>query len=362
MRMVGTSRSPRWEHRPAAGRRAAGWRRAARLAPLLAIALFLAACGPYNFNDDVAMTIDPQSDVNQDIFNLYSLVFWLATAVFVVVEAALIFAVFKFRRRPGDRLPRQIHGNNRLELAWTVAPVLLLVLVAIPTVQIIIKHASPPPVDAVRIEVVGRQFWWEVKYPELGITTANEIHIPVGRTAAFDLTSADVQHSFWVPKMAGKMDLFPTRHNTLWFTPRSTGTFFGQCAELCGTAHAYMKMRLMVDSEADFNAWVAGQRQAAAAAAGDQLQQGAQVFVNNGCGGCHYLEGNQNAQGRTGPDLTHAGSRTTIAAGWIDNTPENLARWIRNPAAVKPGVLMPAFERLSAEDMDALVAYLLSLR
>lgn len=365
--MVWQSRGPE-RRRPAEepqGRRAPGSRWlgfAARVVPLFALALLLTACGVYNFSDDEAMTIDVKSDLNRDIFNLYALVFWLATAVFVVVEAALIFAVLRYRRRPGDRLPRQIHGNNRLELAWTVAPALLLVLVAVPTLQLIIKHGSPPPANAVRVEVIGRQFWWEVRYPELGVTTANEIHLPVGRTAAFNLTSADVQHSFWVPKMGGKMDLYPTRNNVLWFTPNETGNYFGQCAELCGTGHAYMKMRVMVDSEGDFNAWVAGQRGAVAAAQGDQLQRGAQVFTQNGCGGCHYIEGLQGAQGRVGPNLTHIGGRTTIAAGWIDNTPENMRRWIYNPSQIKPGVLMPAFERIGDQDMDALVAYLESLR
>lgn len=340
---------------------------------LLALALFLAGCGPYNFADDPAMTIDVRSDVNKEIFDLYALVFWLAAAVFIIVEVALLYSVFRFRRRPGQGLPKQVHGNNRLEVAWTIAPALMLVVVAIPTIRTIIYMSSPPPVtaagDPVRIEVIGHQYWWEVNYPDLGVTTANEIHIPVGRAAAFTLTSADVQHSFWVPKLGGKMDLFPNRRNRMWFTPTQADNYFGQCAELCGTGHGYMKMRVFAEPEGTFNSWVAAQRQTAQLARNDQVTKGQQVFQQNGCGGCHYIEGNQAAVGKIAPNLSHVGSRTTIVSGWIENNPDNLKRWIRRPADVKPGteveeglVRMPAYESLPPEDLDALVTYLYSLK
>jgi cytochrome c oxidase subunit 2 len=327
---------------------------AARLLPLLLLVGVLTACG-FSFEGE-GMTIDAESTENREILGLYSLVFWLATAVFVLVEAFLLYALFRYRRRPGDRLPRQIHGNNTLELAWTVAPFLMLILVAVPTLRIIVNQSSPAPADAVRITVIGHQFWWEVQYPDLGVTTANEIHVPVGRTAAFTLTSADVQHAFWVPKLGGKVDLYPNRQNTLTYTPTEMGNYFGQCSELCGTAHAYMKMRLISESQGDFDAWVAAQRGVPPTAQNAQeqrIREGEQVFTNSGCVACHYIEGV--AQGRNGPNLTHLGSRTTIAAGWIPNNTDNLKRWIRHPGAIKPGTKMPAFgEDLTAQDLKSL--------
>ena len=359
----------------AARRRAAARQRWLRLAaalfPLIALA-FLSACaneaigGPSGEPLD-ASTIDVKSDWNQDIFNLYTLVFLLAAVVFIIVETALLYSVLRFRRRAGDRLPRQIHGNNIVEIGWTLAPALLLVVVAIPTVQLIIRQESPPPADALRIEIIGHQFWWEVRYPDLNLTTANEIHIPVGRTAAFTLTSADVQHAFWVPKMGGKKDLYPNRVNQMHFSPFETGTYYGQCSELCGESHAFMKLRLMVDEPAAFDRWVADQKQPNAVAPDNQQQikRGEQLFAQ--CVGCHVLYGHpnpgaNNPAGKIGPNLTHIGSRTTIAAGWLDNNQENLVRWIRNPDAIKPGNKMIAFENLSQQDLEALAVYLLNQR
>lgn len=344
----------------------------AALLPLVALVL-LSACaneaigGPSGEPLD-ASTIDAKSDWNRDILNLYTLVFWLATFVFVIVEAALLYSVFRYRRRRGEnRLPRQIHGNNAVEVAWTIAPALLLVIVAIPTVQLIIKQESPPPSNALTIEVIGHQFWWEARYPEQNLTTANEIHVPVGRPVAFRLTSDDVQHAFWVAKMGGKKDLYPNRVNTLWFTPEETGTYYGQCSELCGTSHGFMKFRLMVDEPAAFDQWVAAQKQpnAVVPAEQQQIKRGETLFAQ--CVGCHVLYGHpnpaaNNPEGKIGPNLTHIGSRTTIAAGWLDNNQANLVRWIRNSQDVKPGNKMQAFENLSQQDLEALAVYLLSLK
>ena len=362
----GRERAPR--------RRTTGRRRwaslGAALLPLVALA-FLGACanqaigGPSDAPLD-ASTIDVKSDWNRDIFNLYTLVFWLASFVFVIVEAALLYSVLRYRRRRGEnRLPRQIHGNNAVEVAWTIAPALLLMIVAVPTVQLIIKQETPPPSNALQVEIVGHQFWWEARYPEFGLTTANEVHIPVGRPVAFRLTSADVQHAFWVAKMGGKKDLYPNRVNTLWFTPEETGTYYGQCTELCGESHAFMKFRLMVEEPAAFERWIAAQKQPAAAVPNEQAQikRGEQLFAQ--CVGCHILYGHpnpaaNNPAGKIGPDLTHVGSRTTIAAGWLDNNETNLVRWIRKPQDIKPGNKMQAFENMPQQDLEALAAYLLS--
>ena len=378
--------------RDGAGRRSgggasSGWMRALTIIlPLIAIAALLSACtfeGP-------TMTIDYKSPENREIWGLYSLVFWLAVSVFVVVQAMLLYSVVRFRRRAGQGLPKQIHGNNRLEIGWTIVPALLLVLIAVPTVRTIINQASPPPADATRVKVIGHQFWWEVRYPDptdptnrdKDLVTANEIHIPVGKTAEFELTSHDVQHAFWVPLLGGKMDVYPNRTNYIKYTPIETGQYYGQCAELCGTAHGFMKMYLFVQDQPNYEAWFAAQKgQAAPVASGDttaqQIDAGQKLVTGGACVTCHYIAGT-NAKGRIGPDLTHFGSRTTFSSGWAQNNEANLKIWIRNPADIKPGVTtlanqqipatgelysrMPAFPLYTDEELTAIARYLLSLK
>jgi cytochrome c oxidase subunit II len=372
----GTGRASVLRGDPAIRRRL---RRAAQTLPLIAIVVLLAAC---TFEGPTMTIQNDRSPENREIWGLYSLVWWLALMVFIIVEVALFYAVFRFRRRPGQGLPKQTHGNNRLEVAWTIAPALLLVLIAVPTVRTIINQASPSTdPNTVRIAIIGHQFWWEAQY--LGIrdaqgrplNTANEIHVPVGRTIEFEITSADVQHSFWVPLLGGKMDALPTRINRLKYTPTEPGRYYGQCAELCGTAHGFMKFYLVVDTEADFQAWVAGQQQRAQAATDDQIRRGEQLVLGGACVSCHYIEGTA-AQGRIGPNLTGYGNRETMAAGWVDNTEENVKRWIRNPGDIKPGAVrdpetqselvqamrMPAFPEYTEEELTAIAKYLLSLR
>ena len=354
--------------------------------PLIAIATLLSACtfeGP-------TMTIDYKSPENREIWGLYSLVWWLALSVFIVVEVMLFYAVFRFRRRPGQGLPKQIHGNNRLEIGWTIVPALLLVVIAVPTVRTIINQASPPPADATRVKVIGHQYWWEVRYPdptdptnrEKDLVTANEIHLPVGKTVEFELTSHDVQHAFWVPLLGGKMDVYPNRINRLKYTPTEAGQYYGQCAELCGTAHGFMKMYLFVEEQGQYDTWFAAQKgQAAPVALGnttaEQIQQGQQLVTGGACVTCHYIAGT-NARGRIGPDLTHFGSRTTFSSAWAANTEANLKIWIRNPDEIKPGVTtlanqqipatgelysrMPAFPNYTDAELTAIARYLLSLK
>ena len=366
-RSVGGEGRARWARRRS-GRRATG----AIPALLALLASLLTAC---TFQSgDPQDTITVASDFNEKIFSLYSLVFWLAMAVFIVVEILLIYSVIRFRRRPGDPLPPQMHGNNKLEVAWTIAPALLLVIVAIPTLRTMIETSrfKPAGPDVVEVRVVGWQFWWQIEYPGLGVVTANEIHLPVGKTAVFSLEAAapnpdapegfkqgSPQHSFWIPQMGGKQDVLPTRTNRMSFTPRATGTFSGQCAELCGTSHANMRLRLIVQEQADFDTWVAQQRQQVTAPTDETLRRGQTNFGR--CIACHTIAGT-NAQGTVAPNLTHVASRQTIA-GIMDNTDENLRRWITNPSAVKPGVKMPAFgDQLRPQDLDAIVAYLRSLK
>jgi cytochrome c oxidase subunit 2 len=306
--------------------------------------------------------------------------------VFVLVEGALLVAVFRFRDDEGRREAKHVHGNTILEISWTIAPAIILVLIAVPTIRTIweVDRPTTDP-DALLVEAVGRQWWWEFRYPELGIVTANEMHVPVGRTIDLRLTSGDVIHSFWFPRAGGKRDVIPGHENHLWFKMDSVGVFPGQCAEFCGLSHALMKMELVSESPEEFEAWVALQQQPAVGtqeqptepapgqpAPEEQpedplgpelraiLDAGNQAFMQSGCIACHKIDGTA-AAGVLGPDLTHVGSRRTIAAGILDNTPENMARWLRNPAEIKPGVLMPNMN-LDEDTIRTLVAYLESLK
>jgi cytochrome c oxidase subunit II len=283
-----------------------------------------------------------------------------------VVFTLLVYAILKFRGRAADRgcEPAQVYGSTQIELAWTVIPILIVIVLYLATARVI--HAiqdAPKPATAVDVTVIGHQFWWEFRYPKLGIVTANEMHIPVSDAAHptptfLKLLSADTDHSFWVPELAGKTDLIPNRENEMWLDPHRVGVFLGQCAQYCGTQHAKMLLRVSVDSPADFEAWVQSQRQAAAV--DERVAAGRRVFETTACINCHAVAGT-NANGRFGPDLTHLMSRATLASGAAPNTPETLKLWIRDPDAIKPGSLMPAM-KLSDADLDALAAYLETLR
>ena len=216
---------------------------------LVVLALTLTGCGP-----EPQSAMLPASDFAQALQGLFSNIFWWAVGVFVVVEGALIYALVKFRDRPENEEAAQFHGHTLLEIAWTLAPALILVAIFIPTAQLIFQVDQAPENadEAVQVQVVGNQWWWRFNYPELGVTTANEMHLPVDRQAELELTSNDVIHSYWIPRLGGKRDVFPGRNTYLWFTPDSTGTYVGACAEYCGTSHALMKTRVVVQDSADF--------------------------------------------------------------------------------------------------------------
>ncbi|MEE8596098.1 MAG: cytochrome c oxidase subunit II [Gemmatimonadota bacterium] len=326
----------------------------------LAIASVAAACG----GDFPQSSLLPQSDVAREIDSLFRGIFWWAMVVFVVVEGALIVAIIRFRERPGAPKPRPVHGHTLLEIGWTLAPAIILIFIGVPTMITLWRIDRPPERSEVRVEVVGHQWWWEFNYPDLGITTANELHVPVGKTVDLRLRSADVIHSFWFPRVAGKRDLVPGRVNQLWFTPDSVGVYPGQCAEFCGTSHALMAMRLHVEAEEDFERWVEQQLREAVEVeeAGDDplVSAGRDLFFGaGGCISCHQIRGTV-AAGILGPDLTHVGGRGTIAAGVLENTLDNLASWIKDPHDVKPGNLMLDMG-LDDEQTRQIAAYLLSL-
>jgi cytochrome c oxidase subunit 2 len=264
----------------------------------------------------------------------------------------------------GGREPAQVYGSMQIELAWTIIPTLIVIVLFLATARVI--HAiqdAPEPAGALDVIAIGHQYWWEFRYPKLGIVTANELHIPVSDpshpTPTFlQLLSVDTDHSFWVPELGGKTDLIPNHPNRMWMDPQRRGVFLGQCAQYCGTQHAKMLLRVSVDEPEAFASWVRAQQKSAVEDAG--AIAGKRVFERNACMNCHAVGGTP-ADGRFGPDLTHLMSRTTIAAGAAENTHDNLHLWIQNPSAIKPGSLMPAM-KLSDADLDAVVSYMETLR
>jgi len=325
--------------------------------------------GPAQPSDSTSI-FAPLSTPADSIFRLSLFVLAVTGVIFVIVAGLLVYSAVKFRRRQNDdgREPAQIYGSNQLELAWTVIPVLIVVVLFLTTARFIhgIQDARKPA-KAIDVTVVGHQFWWEYRYPEYGIVTANELHVPVSDpkdpTPTFlTLLSADTDHSFWVPRLAGKTDLIPNHPNSMWIDPHETGLYLGQCAQYCGTQHAKMLLRVYVQSRADFDQWVKAEQQQSSPANAQTDQaaaEGERVFEGTACINCHAVRGTV-ANGRFGPDLTHLMSRETIASGAAPNTPANLRLWIQNPDAIKPGSLMPAMN-LSDQDFDRLAAYLLTL-
>ncbi len=299
------------------------------------------------------------------IRELSLLVIGVAAGIFLAVAGVLVWCILRYRAKPGDdREPPQVYGSNQIELAWTIVPVLIVLVLFLATARTINDiEASEPPPGAVKVTIVGHQWWWEIRYPELGVVTANELHIPVStddarRPTYLTLESADVIHSFWVPQLAGKTDVIPNRSNRMWMEPRESGIFVGQCAEYCGTQHAKMLLRVIVHEPGGFERWVEAQR--APAVEDASVAAGRTVFQQTACINCHTLGGTV-ADGTFGPDLTHLMSRATIGAGAATNTRENLRAWLENPDHFKPGVRMPAM-KLGDEQLDQLTAYLLTLK
>ena len=342
--------------------------RTAGIAVLLAGAL-LAATLCFGAPADPAQLpniFKPQSTPANSILNLSLLVLAITGLIFAVVFTLLVYAVAKFRKRDNDdgREPPQVYGSNQVELAWTVIPTLIVLVLFLATARVIrsIQDAPKPP-GTIEVIAIGHQFWWEFRYPTLGVVTANELHVPVSDSSNptptfLTLLSVDTDHSFWVPQLAGKTDLIPNRVNHTWIEPQQIGLYLGQCAQYCGTQHAKMLLRVYVDSPQKFREWVEEQRKPALD--NDAVAEGRRIFETTSCVNCHAVTGTI-ANGRFGPDLTHLMSRDTIASGAATNTRENLRAWIQNPDSIKPGSLMPAMQ-LSEKDLDALTAYLLTLQ
>jgi len=325
---------------------------------LVTLALALSGCaGPFPQS-----TLRPRSDFAQATDSLFTDIFWWAAAVFVLVEVLLVVALVRFRHREGRPAPKPAHGHTLLEIAWTLAPAVILVFVAVPTVRTIFTSSGEAPADALKVEVIGHQWWWEFRYLDLALTTANELHLPVGKPVRIGITSADVIHSFWAPLLGGKRDAIPGQTNYIAFRADSVGDYSGQCAEFCGVSHANMRLRVIVDSDTAFGAWAQAQLgPPATPPKASPAEQGRAIYARSACIGCHLIQGV--SAGVIGPGLTHVGSRTTIAGGILPNDSAHLAAWIADAPALKPGSLMMRMKPpLSDADIAALVAYLQSLK
>jgi cytochrome c oxidase subunit 2 len=319
--------------------------------------------------------LDPASPSAEAIRGLFGVVAAVTLGILLLVEGVLIAALIRNRRRASaaEAEPPQVYGSMPIEIAWTAAPALvvfvLVLLVGRVTWDVRPDPDRPPPgSQPLYVTVVGHQWWWEYRYDssgdkKLGFVTANEMHIPVSedgtpRPVYLSLQSADVCHSFWVPRLGGKTDLIPGRTNQMWLQTDTPGVYHGQCAEYCGTQHANMLLRVVAESPADFEAWCAAQ--ATPAAENPAGAAGKAAFLSLSCVNCHTVRGTP-ANGTFGPDLTHLMARDTLAAGVLANNPDDLRRWVHNPQQVKPGCLMPAFA-LDDRQLDLVVNYLKTLR
>jgi cytochrome c oxidase subunit 2 len=302
--------------------------------------------GPYTAN---AFTLAPASPQAAAISNLFVGTLIFLSAILILVSFLVIYAVIRYRDRPGAPDPEQKFGSRKLEITWTVVPILSLVVLSGFMVRAM-SASDPPTADAKPdLRIVAHQWWWEIIYLKSGVTTANEIHIPVGKRLLVDFRSVDVIHDFWVPALGRKIDIIPGHPNRLWIEADHGGTYLGACAEFCGNEHAWMRIMVIADSPDDFAAWVKQQADIPPKPVTADEQLGAKIYLERICTNCHLRS--------VGPDLTHVASRRTLAAGALENTPGNLAAWLHDPDDFKPGSNMPNF-KLSDDEVRALVAYL----
>ena len=332
---------------------------------LVVFLLVSLSCTP----DHPQSTFDVAGPIAKIQLDLFMIIFWISIAIFIVVEAALIYAAVKFRYKPGQDLPKPVHGNKPMEIAWTIAPILVLIVIAVLTIQAIVTTSNSPDPDGIKVEVIGHQWWWEFRYPDYGIVTANELHMPVDKVINLTLRSDDVLHSFWIPKLAGKVDVIstlPGQTNSMWIKGDREGIFWGLCAEFCGIAHTHMKFQAIVESQTEFDSWVANYNEASATVLDSE---GAKLFSSKGCTQCHSTQGPPKFD-QIGPNLTLFGTRGTLAAGMLENNDHNLEKWLLNPNDVKEGNLMyreaPVYQnpnmKLTDSEILSLVNYLRNLK
>ena len=362
---------------------------------LVALALVAAACAP----NATQSTLEPKGPYAQQSYDLFVPVFWVAVVIFIIVEGLLVVFLFRYRHRKNQtRIPPQVHGNTRLEIAWTILPTLILAGVAVPTIATIWDLAAKPTGDVLEVNVLAHQWWWEFDYPDQRILTANELHIPTGRPVYVTLCAvgfgygtpvpsqggppapsacqgppdspppaaigAAVIHSFWVPELAGTQDVVPGQTNHLTIQADEPGVYEGQCKEFCGLSHAYMRFKVVAHTPEDFDRWVAQQQAPASSAVAGLAQAGQAIFLQT-CVACHAVAGLETATGQPvlangGPNLTHLMSRGCFRGCTLAVTDGNLRRWIADPRSVEAGSFMPDYG-LSSEEIDQVVAFLNTL-
>ena len=322
---------------------------------VIGLGIVLSACQPS------PTFLAPASPISGHVADLYMTILIMALVVFVLVEGALVWIVVRDHKRSDDReLPAQVYGNTRLEITWTAVPILLVIALFVMTVQTANAIAVPAALkNDLHLRVVGHRWWWEFDYPDEGIATANELHIPVGKTVQVSLESVDVIHSFWVPQLSGKTDVIPGQHNTMWLKGDKVGVYLGQCAEFCGTQHALMRFKVFVDSQEDFDAWVADQQKPAYQPQTEQEQAGYKE-VTGACAACHSIDPSEMDTKKVGPNIAHLFSRTTFAGGAFDLNEENLRSWLKDTQSMKSGNDMEI--SLSSEKIDQIFAYLKHLK
>ena len=321
--------------------------------------VFLSAC----IENAPLDSLSPEGPYARSIDELFWITFWIAVVIFVIVQGALLLSVFVYKEKPDSPEPKQIHGNTKLEILWTVIPVLILAAIAVPTVRTIFDLAREPE-NALKIEVIGHQWWFEYKYPDYGITTANVLVIPADRPVRLEMWSNDVLHNYWVPKLNGKRYLVPGQKTYLNLHADSAEEFWAQCGEYCGLSHSKMRGRVISLSKKDFENWVNNEKLDAQKELpeGSLAAEGQQVYLNAGCTQCHVINGGWDVQGDSiAPNLTHFANRNVLAGASLDNNKENLTKWLANPPEVKPGTFMPNLE-LSEKEIEALIAYLGTLK
>lgn len=300
----------------------------------------------------------PESPNAEAITHLFIVSLWICAVIFAIVAGLIGYSIYKFRWREGDADPSQVAGNKTVEVVWTVIPFLIVLLLFGLTVHAMNK-SDPPPTGKPDLVVVGHQWWWEVRYPQQGFTTANEVHIPVGKPVSVQLDATDVLHEFWVPQLTRKMTTVPGAKNHVWMEADKAGTYEGVCSEFCGTQHAWMRFQVIAEPQAQYDAWVRRQQQTPPAVAGE-AERGRQLFQAMTCVNCHAVQPNNFAVNE-GPNLAHLESRRRIGSAVAANTPENLRRWLHNPQDMKPGAKMPNFKLTDAQ-LNDLLAYLQTLQ
>lgn len=343
-------------------------RRPLIFASLVLFALLLSGCAA----DAPQDTLQPAGANAREARDLWNLVFPIAVVIFVIVEVLLVYAVIRFRTKPG-REASQFHGNTKVEVILTIIPALILAGISVPTIKSIFELAEEPTGNVLNVTVVAHQFWWEYRYPDLGIVTANELHIPVDVPVRIRLEgqptdlvdgTSEVIHSFWVPRLGGKQDIVPGRLNLITMTAEEAGTYKGQCTEYCGLGHAEMRLLVEAHEQADFDQWVTDLKDTPEStddlvAEGEELFNQGQFAGGPACSSCHTTDATANAP-NAGPNLGGFATRTTFAGAIFENTEENLINWLRNPPGMKEGAKMPNLQ-LTQEQLTALVAYLQSL-